>query len=136
MSGSNKSSQQVGLDSIECLRHYISALRREGQGLPARNGKVSASAVALAVGVDRQTLYKNVHCRALLEQAAQELGLQAIEARATGPTSKDDAKTQRIQVLESQVATLKAEVEGLRRQLSRFAHIEQHMVETGRRVLP
>lgn len=135
MSSKSKSSQQIGLESIEALRQYISSLRREGQALPARNGKVSASAVALAVGVDRQTLYKNIQCRALLEQAAQELGLQAIEARATGPSTKDDAKTQRIQVLEAQVATLKAEVEGLRHQLSRYAHIEQHMVETGRRVI-
>ncbi len=71
----------------------------------------------------------------MLESAAQELGLQAIEARSTGPSTKDDAKTERIQVLETQVATLKAEVEGLRRQLSRYAHIEQHMVETGRRVI-
>ncbi len=131
----NKPGYEKGAENVAALHRYIEALRSEGQRLPARNGKVSASAVALAVGVDRQTLYKNPGCRALLEGAAQELGLQAIEARATGPTTKDDAKTERIQVLETQVATLKAEVEGLRRQLSRYAHIEQHMVETGRRVI-
>ena len=132
---SNKPGYEKGAENFAALQQYIETLSREGLGLPARNGKVSASAVALAVGVDRQTLYKNAGCRALLESAAQELGLQAIEARANGLTTKDDAKTQRIQVLESQVATLKAEVEGLRRQLRRFAHIEQHMVETGRRVI-
>ncbi len=130
-----KSGRQVGAEYTEALLNYLEALRQEGKGLPARAGKVSVAAVALASGVDQQSLYKNPRCRELLEQAAQELGLQAIEARATGPSTKDDAKTQRIQVLEAQVATLKAEVDGLRRQLSRYAHIEQHMVETGRRVI-
>ena len=132
---SAKSSQQIGQESVEALKKYLDALKADGQGLPGRNGKVSVSAVALAMGTDRQTLYKNSGCRTLLESAAQELGLQSIEARASGPSTKDDAKTQRIQVLEAQVATLKAEVEGLRRQLSRYAHIEQHMVETGMRVI-
>ena len=131
----SKSGRQVGAEYTEALLTYLEALRQEGKGLPARAGKVSVAAVALASGVDQQSLYKNPRCRELLELAAQELGLQAIVARASGPSTKDDAKTQRIQVLEAQVATLKAEVDGLRRQLSRYAHIEQHMVETGRRVI-
>ena len=135
MTGNRQSGQQIGAENVAAVEHYLDALKAAGKGLPARAGKVSVAAVALASGVDQQSLYKNPRCRELLEQAAQELGLQAIEARATGPTTKDDAKTQRIQVLEAQVATLKAEVEGLRRQLSRYAHIEQHMVETGRRVI-
>ena len=131
-----RNGKQIGAENVDMLTSYLDALRTNGKGLPSRGGKVSASAVALACGVDRQSLYKNAACRELLERAAQELGLQAIEARASGSASKDDSKTQRIQVLEAQVATLKAEVEGLRRQLSRYAHIEQHMVETGRRVIP
>ena len=135
-SSASKSGQEVGAEYLEALLCYLEALRQEGKGLPARVGKVSVAAVALASGVDQQSLYKNPRCREALERAAQELGLQAIEARATRTTTKDDAKTQRIQLLEAQVATLKAEVEGLRRQLSRYAHIERHMVETGRRVIP
>lgn len=131
-----KSGRQVGTEYTEALLGYLEALRQEGKGLPARAGKVSVSAVALASGVDQQSLYKNPRCRELLEQAAQELGIQAIEARAAGPTTKDDAKTQRIQVLELQVSSLQAEVEGLRRKLRNFAHIEEHLVETGRRVIP
>lgn len=130
-----KSTQQIAKESIEALRHYIDALRKVGQGLPARNGKVSASAVALAMGVDRQTLYKNSGCRALLEAAAQELGLAPMETRDAGPT-KDDAKDRRIQTLEARNATLQAEVEGLRQKLRHYQHIEQHLVETGRRVIP
>lgn len=135
MSQPQKNGQQLGAENIALLTSYLAALRADGLGLPSRNGKASILAISLASGVATQNLYKNPRCRELLEQAAQELGLQAIEARATGPTTKDDARTQRIQVLETQVATLKAEVEGLRRQLSRYAHIEQHMVETGRRVV-
>jgi len=130
-----KSGQEKGAENVTSVERYLSALRKEGQGLPARNGKVSVSAVALAVGVDRQSLYKNPGCRALLESAAQELGLQAIASRETGP-NKDDAKDRRIQTLEARVSVLQAEVEGLRSKLRRFAHIEQHMVETGRRVIP
>ncbi len=132
----NKSSQQIGQESVEALKMYLDALKTGGQGLPARNGKVSVSAVAMAMGIDRQTLYKNSGCRALLESAAQELGLQAIDARANGPSTQDDNKTQRIQILELQVSSLQAEVDGLRRKLRSFAHIEQHMIETGRRVIP
>ncbi len=131
-----RSGKQIGADYVEMLTKYLDALRADGKCLPSRNGKVSTPAVALACGVDRQSLYKNVRCRELLEQAAQELGLQAIETRATGPTTQDDTKTQRIQVLELQVASLQAEVEGLRRKLRNFAHIEEHLVETGRRVIP
>jgi len=132
----NKSSQQIGQESVEALQFYLDSLKAAGQGLPARNGKVSVSAVALAMGTDRQTLYKNSGCRALLESAAQELGIQAIDARASRSATLDDAKTQRIQVLELQVASLQAEVEGLRRKLRSFAHIEEHLVESGRRVIP
>ena len=131
-----KSGQEKGAENVAALQQYIEALRGEGQGLPARNGKVSASAVALAVGVDRQTLYKNPGCRALLESAAQELGLQAIASREAGVLTKDDAKDRRIQTLEARNATLQAEVEGLRKQLKRFEAMERHMVETGRRVIP
>jgi len=135
VSGPNKSGQQLGREAVEAVQRYIEALGKEGKGLPARNGKVSASAVALAVGVDRQSLYKNLGCRALLERAAQELGLQAIASREAGP-AKDDAKDRRIQSLEARVSALQAEVEGLRKNLRRYAHIEEHMVETGRRVIP
>lgn len=130
-----KSGQQIGQDNVSALETYVRGLQTEGKGLPSRNGKISISAIAMASGVDRQSLYKNPHCRVLLENAAQELGLAGIESRE-GKPSKDDGKDQRIQALETQVAVLQAEVHGLRRQLAQFRHIEAHMVETGRRVIP
>jgi uncharacterized protein involved in exopolysaccharide biosynthesis len=84
--------------------------------------------------VDQQSLYKNPRCRELLEKTAQELGLSPI-GREVGQ-AKDDPRDRRIQSLEARIASLQAEVEGLRSKLRRFAHIEQHLVETGRRVIP
>jgi hypothetical protein len=130
-----KAGFQVGQENVEALAAYLQGLRCEGKALPSRKGKPSASAIALACGVDRQSLYKNPHCRALLEKAAEEMGMAGIEVRDQVAT-KDDGKDQKIQALETKVATLQAEVHGLRRQLAQFSHIEAHMVGTGRRVIP
>ena len=130
-----KSTQLIAKEAEAALQAYIRDLKAEGRGLPARSGKVSASAVALACGLDRQSLYKNINCRAMLETAAQELGITPMESREASPT-KDDAKDRRIQVLEARNAALQAEVEGLRQKLRHYTHIEAHMIETGRRVIP
>ncbi len=44
----NKSGRQVGAEYTQALLGYLEALRQEGQALPARAGKVSVGAVALA----------------------------------------------------------------------------------------
>lgn len=129
-----KSGQQLGAENAAALEQYLKALRDDGKGLPARNGKVSISAVALASGVAGQNLYKNPKCREMVEQAAQELGLAQI-GREDG-AGKEDPRDRRIQSLETKITSLQAEVEGLRAKLRRFQHIEEHMVGTGRRVIP
>jgi hypothetical protein len=63
------------------------------------------------------------------------MGLSGIECK-DGVMTKDDGKDKRIQSLETLVASLQAEVHGLRRQLAQFGHIEAHMAATGRRVIP
>lgn len=130
-----QSGKQIGAEYVKLLSNYLDALRAESKGLPSRKGKVSTSAIALASGVDVQSLYKNPQCRAMLEAAASEMGLAGIEVRDVA-VPKEDGKDQRIQILEAQVASLTAEVHGLRRQLAQFGHIEAHMVATGRRVIP
>ncbi len=130
----SKSGQQLGAENAGAIERYLEALKADGKGLPSRNGKVSMSAVALAAGVATQNVYKNPACRSMLEKAAQEMGLAPI-GREDGQ-AKDDPRDRRIQSLEARIASLQAEVEGLRSKLRRFAHIEQHMVETGRRVIP
>jgi TolA-binding protein len=130
----SRSGQQLGAENASAIERYLDALKTDGKGLPSRNGKVSISAVALAAGVATQNVYKNPKCRDLLEQAAQELGLSPI-GREEGQ-AKDDPRDRRIQSLEARIASLQAEVEGLRSKLRKVAHVEQHMVETGRRVIP
>lgn len=130
----SKSGQQLGAENASAIKRYLDALKADGKGLPSRNGKVSMSAVALATGVATQNVYKNPACRSMLEKAAQELGLAPIGREDS--QAKDDPRDRRIQSLEARIASLQAEVEGLRSKLRRFAHIEQHMVETGRRVIP
>lgn len=129
-----KNGQQLGAENSAALECYLVALKENGLGLPSKNGKISIAAVALASGITSQNLYKNSRCREMLELAAQELGLAPI-GRAEG-TTKDDAKDRRIQTLEARVSALMAEVEGLRLKLRRYAHLEEHMVSTGRRVIP
>jgi hypothetical protein len=128
-----KSGTQLGSDNVERLKTYLSELNGEGRGLPARGGKVNVTAIALACGFDRQVLYKNPAAKQALEEAAARLGLEASEAeRAT--SNETDHRDRRILQLEQANAVLKAEVEALRERLKRFSHIEEHMVETGRRV--
>lgn len=134
MSGRAKSGPQLGAENTAAMEHYLDALKAEGLGLPSRGGKVSIAAIALASGVASQNLYKNPACRSMLEKAAQELGLSPI-GREEGQ-AKDDPRDRRIQSLESRIASLQAEVEGLRSKLRKFTHIERHMVESGRRVIP
>ena len=134
MSGQAKSGPQLGAENTAALERYLDALKADGLGLPSKSGKVSIAAIALASGVASQNLYKNPRCRELLEQASQELGLAPI-GREEGQV-KDDPRDRRIQSLEARIAALQAEVEGLRSKLRKVAHIEQHMVETGRRVIP
>ena len=63
------------------------------------------------------------------------MGLAGIEARDVA-APQDDGKDQRIQFLENKVAAMAVEIDGLPRLLMRFQHIENHIVETGRRVIP
>lgn len=134
MTGERRSGQQLGAENVAALERYLDALRVDALGIPSKNGKVSIAAVSLASGVAALNLYKNPACRSMLEQAAQELGLAPI-GREEGQ-AKDDPRDRRIQSLEARIASLQAEVEGLRSKVRRFVHIEQHMVETGRRVIP
>jgi hypothetical protein len=111
-------------------------LKAVGEGLPARAGKLNVTAIALACGFNREVLYQNPRCKGLLNEALKHLGL----GRETNvPAANDDQRVRlerRINKLEQENAALYAEVLELRRKLKLFEHIEQHMVETGRWVVP
>ena len=95
---------------------------------------MNVSAVALACGFDRAVLYQNPAARQLLKEAAARLGLDA-KVSAWDAVAVD-LRDQRILKLEQENANLKAEIFELRRNLRRLEHVEEIMIETGRRVSP
>jgi hypothetical protein len=127
-----RSGAMVGAEHVVSLDAYLHALVAEGRRLPAKGAKVNVSAVALACGFDRAVLYQNPAARELLREAAIEIGLDGeIGERPAEPVDRRD---QRILKLEQENANLKAEIFDLRRALRRLEHIEEVMVETGKRV--
>lgn len=122
----------IGAENATRVRAYLDGLAAKGQPLPAREGKLNVSAVAVAAGVDRQVLYKNPAAKAAIEEAASRLGLDAIEARPEAAVR--DQRDQRIQRLEQENAALRAEAIELRRRVRQLQHVEDMMIETGRRV--
>lgn len=143
----NKSGKQVGAENLERLRAYLDNLASEARALPVhRNGQVNRSAIALACGFDRQVLYKNEAAVGLLQASVEQLGLATPNASSDATVAAQqvaiDAKAQRIQRLESRLVTREAEVGELRaqvteleRKLASYRAIEEHMVQTGRRVI-
>jgi hypothetical protein len=128
----NQSGAIMGAENAKRLAAYLNQLSAASRGLPARSGKINTSAVALACGFNRAVLYQNPAARQLLQEAAAKLGLDAeVVARKASPV---DLRDHRIQKLEQENANLKAEVFSLRRTLRKVEHIEEIMVETGKRV--
>jgi hypothetical protein len=127
-----KSGKQLGEEHSGRLRAYLDEVER----LPSRGGKLNISAVALACQFDRAVLYNNPACKQMLADAVAAKGLSGILSNDT-VGSVDDAKVRlerRVHQLEQLNAALKAEVYELRRQLACNPIIEEHVVETGRRI--
>ena len=129
-----QSGADIGAANVQRLKSYLDQLAASGGKLPSRQGKVNASAVALACGFDRVVLYQNPAAREMLRQAATTLGLdaQVSSRRAVSVDPRDQA----ILKLQQENANLKAEVFELRRRLRRLEIIEEVMIETGRRLSP
>lgn len=125
------SGREIGERHVEALRAFLERLEAADEPLPVRNGRINLSAIAIACGFDRQTLYKNPAAKALLE-AASARNRQAVPAAAEvnepEATPKADRRDQRILQLEQHNATLRAEVRGLREQLARYRHVEEAMM--------
>jgi hypothetical protein len=128
-------SREIGSEHVAALRSYIEGLRTKGEGLPSRGGKLNISAVALACGFNREVIYQNPHCRALIQEAAKTIGLRGVECREEQVDAGNVRLERRITQLEQQNAALVAEVYELRRRLEQLRHIEE-MLEEGKRVIP
>ena len=133
-----KSGFQVGVEYVERLKRYFADVATEGRPLPARGGKPNASAIALACGFDRQVLYKNPAAKELFDKAVRELGIEPAadhdKRDDEKPVAHSDTRDRRILELEQENASLRAERADLRARIRRLEHIEELMVETGRRV--
>jgi hypothetical protein len=127
-----KSGKQLGEEHAGRLRAYLDGV----EGLPSRGGKLNMSAVALACEFDRALLYNNPACKQMLADAVAAKGLSEVLSHDIAK-DVDDAKVRlerRVHELEQLNAALKAEVYELRRQLACSPIIEDHVVETGRRI--
>jgi hypothetical protein len=144
----SKSGHQVGAENAQRLRAYISELRTKGVRIPVRNGKPDKSAIAIACGFNRQTLYNNPEAVALLNDAIIEIGVDtgtppAAEGKALHLQQQMDLRDRRIQRLEQLLATRSAENSALRQenkelkeQLRQYKTLEEAISTTGRTYHP
>lgn len=108
----SKSGAQVGAENLVKLRSYFSALEGCGARMPmTSNGKANLSAIALACGFERQVLYANPRCRALVETMARKIGMAST---AQEPSQPYDQRDVRIRELERRLADAQEKVEALR----------------------
>jgi hypothetical protein len=131
MKAAKKSSKQIAAEAVGKLRTFLDSV----EALPARGGKVHVSAVAEAIGIDRQTLYKNPAARQLLEEAVEKKGLRGLETRDDQEDSTIARLEQRISELEAKNSTLLAEKWKLAEELKKLRQVEA-LLEQGRRVIP
>ncbi|WP_279479469.1 hypothetical protein [Aureimonas sp. SK2] len=122
------------------LEAYLDAVTAAGDALPMRNGKPNLSAIAIACGFDRQVLYKNPGAVSLLAAFFERQPSTASTSSNPDDPEDDqkpvhDRKDRRIQQLEQQLSAVRAENVALREKLRRLQHLEDYMVETGRRVV-
>ncbi|GEO99119.1 hypothetical protein [Methylobacterium haplocladii] len=126
-----ESGREIGERNVAALRAYLDGLQVAGEPIPERNGRPNLSAIAIACGFDRQTLYKNQAAKVLLEEALGRLGTALPSDQASDEPEakpKADRRDRRILQLEQHNAALRAEVRGLREQLARYRHVEEAMI--------
>ena len=123
------------------LQSYIAGLKEAGRQLPARAGDVNRSRIAAACGFNRSVLYDNAEAIEIVLAAKSDLGLEAPKGtaeRSSLPPSKheDKLKDRELHRLQQLNATLRAENQDLRKRLREYDHIEERMIQTGRRIIP
>ena len=144
----SKNGRQIGEENVERLRAYLDELKESGNRLPARNGQPDKSAIALACGFNRQTLYNNPEAVALLGRAVEEIGLDAkgkvpSDSKAAHMQHQMDRRDRRIQQLEESLQAriaenqwLRQELKKLKDQLRSYGFMEEVMTANGRRFRP
>lgn len=154
MATSNEQSPILGRSGKDISREYVAKVQAyldSGARLPVTaDGSINMSALAEAVGVPRQSLYKNPAIRSLVEQCrpisapvntavASEISASAGNVSDRGQEKKTKTLERRVSQLEQQNAALVAENAELRRQF-RVLRLqmgrEDMVIETGCRIPP
>ena len=155
-----KSGKQIGVEYADKFRRYLEDLKAKKQRLPVHNGNLNNSAIALASGVPRLTLYTNPKVREMLEEAVRDeeigvvngAGAPNTDAGGAGLVSKGRAAhlekqvnryERRIGELEeirtaqaAEIEELKRERKGLKEKLRQYEVMEEIMTASGRRFRP
>lgn len=138
-----KPSQEQAREHAARLEAYLA----QTGALPSRAGKVNVTAIGRACGFDRQTIYKNKACRAMVEAAALEQGISFAEAPAEDagdaeatnamvPASKLREEQRRVAALERRLAEMTARNAALMARLRQQTQIEEDLITAGRRTRP
>jgi hypothetical protein len=130
--------RKAGQAHVAALGAYLDGLRHWGQNIPQRAGKVNFTAVTRSCGFNREVLYQNPRCKALLATATASLASTGGQPKQP-PDEAEKGRAfleRRIAKLERQNVALYDEVHELRRQLKRHQAIEAVLVESGRREIP
>lgn len=138
---SSKNGRQKGADNVERLLKYLKRLKEADTRLPASGGKPDKSAIALACGFNRQTLYNNPAAIALLDEAVVDIGVEdetkvVDDGKAAHTEHQMGKRNRRIQQLEEMLHTRTAEVRGLKEKLREYELMEEVMSTSGRRFRP
>lgn len=135
-----KSGSALGRKNAARLEDYLASIDH----LPVRAGRINVTAVARACGFDRQVLYTNPACRALLKAAASKergVGGEATQSVLSGeesmvPLKKLREAERRVGTLEKKVSELRARIVGLETRLRRQDTIENELIARGLRAMP
>ena len=127
----SKSGKQIGGEHVQKLRDYFEAV----DAVPARAGKAHVTAIAEAVGLDRQVFYKNPMARQLLEEAVLKNGLRGIDPRDEQSDTQVAMLEKKLTKLEQENSAMLAENWELRREIAKLRHVEK-LMEEGKRVIP
>lgn len=138
-----RSSQEQAREHAARLEAYLA----QTGTLPSRAGKVNVTAIARACGFDRQTIYKNRACRAMVEAAALDQDISFAEGAADDagdteatnamvPASKLREEQRRVAALERRLAEMTARNAALMARLRQQTQIEEDLIMAGRRTRP
>lgn len=134
-----RSGRDVGDENHARLREWLTG----GPAIPRRpNGDVDVPAVADLAGLtSRQAIYKTARNRELLDEHLRRSGIPPIGTRtsaAHAPAAPADderrALRRRVDQLERELASARAETAELRRRMRRLEAVDAHLADTGRLV--